>query len=62
MEFAWVYRVDTDQTLSPNAQEISGGGWFDPAELDDRIDSGDRSLSGVFCLIWQTYRKLKKPT
>ncbi len=61
MEFAWVYRVDTDQTLSPNAQEISGGGWFDPAELDDRIDSGDPSLSGVFCLIWQTYRKLKKP-
>ncbi len=62
MEFSWVYRVDTDQTLTPNAQEISGGGWFDPAELDDRIDSGDPSLSGVFSLIWQTYRKLKKPT
>ena len=61
MEFAWVYRVETDQALKPNEQEMSGGDWFDPAELDNWIDSGDPFLSGVFCLIWKTYRSLPTP-
>jgi len=61
MEFAWVYRVETDQALKLNEQEMSGGDWFDPAELDNWIDSGDPSLSGVFCLIWKTYRNLSNP-
>ena len=62
MEFAWVYRVETDQALKPNEQEMSGGDWFDPAELDNWIDSGDPFLSGVFCLIWKTYRSLPTPS
>ena len=61
MEFAWVYRVETDQALRLNEQEMSGGDWFDPVELDNWVDSGDPSLSGVFCLIWKTYRNLPNP-
>ena len=61
MEFAWVYRVKTDQSLRLNEQEMSGGDWFDPVELDNWVDSGDPSLSGVFCLIWKTYRNLPNP-
>ncbi|HCX87959.1 MAG TPA: NUDIX hydrolase [Gammaproteobacteria bacterium] len=58
MEFAWVYRVDTAKTLRPNLEEMSGGDWFDPADIDQWIDTGAKALSAVFRLIWQTYRGL----
>ena len=60
MEFAWVYRVETDKTLVPNLEEMSGGDWFDPAELDRWVSSGAESLSPVFQLIWRTYRAIEK--
>lgn len=59
MEFAWVYRVETEKTLTLNFEEMSGGDWFDPAELDRWIHSDAESVSGVFRLIWQTYRARK---
>ena len=58
MEFAWVYRVETGKTLAPNLEEMSGGDWFDPAEVDRWVSSGAQSLSPVFQLIWKTYRAL----
>lgn len=60
MEFAWVYRVDTVETLRPNLEEMSRGDWFDPAELDQWIAAGGENLSDVFCLIWQTYQDLRE--
>ena len=58
MEFAWIYRVDTAKTLRPNLEEMSGGDWFEPVDIDQWIDTGAKALSGVFRLIWQTYRGL----
>lgn len=60
MEFAWVYRVETDKTLVPNLEEMSGGDWFDPAELDRWVSSGAESLSPVFQFIWKTCRTIEK--
>ena len=60
MEFAWVYRVETDKTLVPNLEEMSGGDWFDPAELDRWVSSGAKSLSPVFQFIWKTCRTIEK--
>ena len=60
MEFAWVYQVDTDKPLVPNLEEMSGGDWFDPAEVDRWVNSGVESISPVFRLIWKTYRALKE--
>tara|TARA_Y100001960_G_C14527785_1_gene754546 strand:+ start:60 stop:587 length:528 start_codon:yes stop_codon:yes gene_type:complete len=62
MEFAWIYRVDTEKPLTPNLEEMSGGEWFYPTELDRWIESGAEALSDVFCLIWQEYRELKQPS
>ena len=39
MEFGWVYQVDTDKPLVPNLEEMSGGDWFDPAEVDRWVNS-----------------------
>ena len=44
MEFAWVYQVDTDKPLVPNLEEMSGGDWFDPAEVDRWVSSGAQSM------------------
>jgi isopentenyl-diphosphate delta-isomerase type 1 len=60
MEFAWVYRVETDKILVPNLEEMSGGDWFDPAELDRWVSSGAESLSPVFQFIWKTCRTIEK--
>lgn len=56
MEFAWVYRLDTGQTLTPNLDEMSGGEWFTADEVEATLNDPAEPVSEVFRLIWETYR------
>lgn len=58
MEFAWVYRVDTDQPLTPNLEEMSGGKWFALERLEAKLAEANDDISEVFRLIWETYRPI----
>lgn len=56
MEFAWVYRLDTEHKLTPNLDEMSGGEWFTTDAVEAKLNNPDESVSGVFRLIWEIYR------
>ena len=58
MEFAWVYRVDSDGPLTPNLDEMSEGRWFSRAEIEAKLAKANEEVSEVFRLIWETYRPM----
>ena len=59
MEFSWIYRVDTDETLVPNVDEISEGRWFAKSEVDRAVIDQPTEISEVFQLIWKIFRSTR---
>ena len=54
-EFSWVYRLETDQLLSPNLSEIEMGKWFSKENLDYFIFNNQDKVADLFIHIWRKY-------
>lgn len=51
-EFVWVYRVEAEGPFTLQAEEIQGGGWFTPAEIDRWVAERPQELAPSFRFIW----------
>lgn len=58
MEFCRVFRMEHDGPFDLNREELLGGRWYSPAELDRWIASGGKGLTEAFQLIWGNAREL----
>jgi isopentenyl-diphosphate delta-isomerase type 1 len=51
-EFVWVYRLRHEGPFQLDPDEISEGGWVDPAELTERIGKEPARYAPAFRLVW----------
>jgi 16S rRNA (adenine1518-N6/adenine1519-N6)-dimethyltransferase len=51
-EFTWVYRCQSEGPFQLNPDEIQGGGWYSPAELDDWVSRQPEAFADSFRHIW----------
>ena len=51
-EFTWVYRLRSDGPFTLNADEIDGGEWLAPDEVDRRIAARADDFSQTFRFVW----------
>ena len=56
-EFLWVYRLQHEGPFDLDAEEISEGGWFSPAQIENWITNSPIEFSPAFILIWQILGK-----
>ena len=52
-EFVWVYRLQHEGPFDLDAEEISEGGWFSPAQIENWIANTPKEFAPAFILIWQ---------
>jgi len=53
MEFAQVYRLETDQQPTPDATEIAELRWCSKIELDEWMSAQPQEFTPVFRTIWR---------
>ncbi len=58
MEFIQVYRCFDNGPFNLAADEIDEGGWFNTAEISERIVANDRSLTETFKTVWRQFEAL----
>ena len=56
-EFLWVYRLQHEGPFDLDAEEISEGGWFSPAQIENWITNSPIEFAPAFILIWQILGK-----
>ncbi|MGZ4993603.1 MAG: NUDIX hydrolase [Methylobacter sp.] len=56
MEFTQVYRCIHNGPFNLAPDEIDEGGWFNIAEISERIAADDQSLTETFKAIWQRFQ------
>lgn len=56
-EFTWVYRCQSEGPFHLDPNEIQGGGWFKPAELDDWLRRRPEDFAGSFRYIWSRLKQ-----
>lgn len=59
-EFVWVYRLEHEGPFTLCPEEISGGGWFAPAELTRQIAARPQDYCSAFRLIWARSQNIKE--
>lgn len=57
MEHAAVYRYDDEGPFQLQKEEIDEGNWISIAEMDQRVESVDPTLTQVVCQIWRQFRQ-----
>ncbi len=55
-EFSQIYRVDYDGPLQLDPEEVAGGRWLTPAQVDAWLAAQPESLTPGFRQIWARYR------
>ncbi len=55
-EFTWVYSCRGEGPFALNPDEIEGGRWFDPGEVDRAIEEEPTSYASSFRHIWSRLR------
>ena len=56
-EFVWVYRLEHEGPFELDSEEISEGGWFTPAKINEWIAASPADFAPAFVLIWKkSYR------
>jgi len=55
-EHVWVYECHSDGPLSLNAEELEGGDWFTPEEIDRWIAERPQEFAPAFPKIWGIYK------
>ena len=56
-EFVWTYRVEHEGPFELDSEEISEGGWFTPAKINEWIAASPADFAPAFVLIWKkSYR------
>jgi isopentenyldiphosphate isomerase len=58
MEFSWIYRLVTNQSLIPNYSEMEIGEWVDMLTVGRMLANQSSKFAETFDLIWQRYRSL----
>lgn len=53
MEFVWVYRCESEGPFELHPEEISEGGWFAPAHVNEWLERTPQDFAPAFALIWQ---------
>ena len=61
MEFSWIYRLVTEESLSPNFSEMEAGQWYEVTEVDRNLQKCPEDFSETFHLIWARYRGWEAP-
>lgn len=57
-EFVRLYQIlNYDGPIVPDPEEVSGGAWKQPAEVDEWIDRAPREFSLSFLYLWDLFRK-----
>jgi isopentenyldiphosphate isomerase len=56
-EHCMVYRCEFDGPLELDADEIAGGRWLSPAEMDRRVAAADAQMTDALRMIWSRYRE-----
>ena len=56
MEHAAVYRYDDNGPFQLQESEIDEGVWISASDMDQRVESGDPTLTSVICQIWLEFR------
>ena len=56
MEFSWVYRLITGQTIKPNYTEMETAEWCDPKVVDNWLLEKPADFASGFRKIWPQYR------
>ena len=59
-EFVWVYECSGEGPFQLHPEEISEGGWFDAAELDDWVRRSPSDFAPAFLLIWGEWKKFRR--
>ena len=57
MEFSWIYRLVTDQTVNLDYSEMEAGEWHDVVTVDRWLYRCPEEFAATFRLIWKRYRK-----
>ncbi|HEY4302496.1 MAG TPA: NUDIX domain-containing protein [Candidatus Didemnitutus sp.] len=58
-EFVWVYRMQAEGPFQLNPDEIDGGEWLAPADLDRRLATRADEYSPAFRFIWSRARLIR---
>ena len=57
-EFVWVYRVEAEGPFTLQADEIAGGAWFSPAEIDRWLIERPQEIAPAFLFLWPKARDM----
>jgi len=52
MEFVWVYRCESEGPFELHSEEISEGGWYAPADVNEWLEQTPQDFAPAFALIW----------
>ncbi len=59
-EFVWVYRCQSNGPFKLQVEEVSEGGFYDRAVLEDWLTRAPEDFATGFVLVWERYRAFEK--
>ncbi|HVZ65570.1 MAG TPA: NUDIX domain-containing protein [Lacunisphaera sp.] len=55
-EFVWVYRVEAEGPFTLQAEELDGGAWYQPDEIDRLLAERPADVAPAFVYLWPLAR------